>query len=231
MPNQGYVYILFNSAMPSLVKIGQTTRDPEDRAHEIGGTGVPGRFVVAYRERVPDCAAVERRIHRELAKYRYDPKREFFELSLESAIATMRQIAEEERRRWILEVAPKVPTMASVSTTKDPVQPSGPPVAAARPLGMSSNPAVRSVQPSGPPVAFTRQPSWGALSGLLLVMCAFGSLVTVLAVILSIQSLPRDYARGDLTARVIAEMFLIGIFALVTTLLWKGARKLRSKGW
>src|SRR4051812_48808438 len=160
MPNQGYVYILFNSAMPSLVKIGQTTRDPEDRAQEIGGTGVPGRFVVAYRERVPDCVAVERRIHRELAKYRYDPKREFFELSLESAIATMRQIAEEERRRWIPEVAPKVPTMVSVSTTKDPVQPSGPPVAATRPLGMSSNPAVKSVQPSES-FAFTRQPSWG----------------------------------------------------------------------
>ena len=96
--SRGYVYILFHSAMPGLVKIGQTTRDPSDRATEIGGTGVPGRFAVAYRESVPDCRAAERRIHQSLAAYRYDPRREFFQISLEAAIEEVRKIAEDERK-------------------------------------------------------------------------------------------------------------------------------------
>jgi hypothetical protein len=227
MSNQGYVYILFNSAMPSLVKIGQTTRDPEDRAQEIGGTGVPGRFVVAYRERVPDCVAVERRIHRELAKYRYDPRREFFQLPLESAIVKMREIAEDERRRWIPKVVLDVHATVSVPASETPARPVPASETPARPVPASETPA----RPSGLPVVAARRPSWGLLSGLLLLGCVFGLLCTLITVIVSIEELAKSYAKGELVVGIFASIILVGMCSLVTELARRGAKGLRSKGW
>ena len=43
--NKGLVYVLTNSAMPGLVKIGMTTRDSVDtRMKELYSTGVPVPF-------------------------------------------------------------------------------------------------------------------------------------------------------------------------------------------
>lgn len=33
--NRGYIYVLANSAMPDLVKVGKTTRTPAERAAEL----------------------------------------------------------------------------------------------------------------------------------------------------------------------------------------------------
>ena len=43
---RGWVYITSNKGQPGLIKVGYTDRDPEIRAGELGGTGVPqGRLV------------------------------------------------------------------------------------------------------------------------------------------------------------------------------------------
>ena len=41
-PDEGYVYVLTNEAMPGLVKIGRTTaNDPQTRVSNLYTTGVP----------------------------------------------------------------------------------------------------------------------------------------------------------------------------------------------
>lgn len=94
----GYVYILVNAAMPGLVKIGKTTGSPKKRARELSAvTGVPGQFVVAHAEYVPDCGAAERIMHKRFASYRYDKRREFFRVHLGDAILALKEIAKELR--------------------------------------------------------------------------------------------------------------------------------------
>jgi T5orf172 domain len=45
---RGYLYILSNSAMPNLFKIGFTTRTIKERIQELPSTGVPGVFEVDF---------------------------------------------------------------------------------------------------------------------------------------------------------------------------------------
>lgn len=107
---QGYVYILISPAFPDLLKIGMTTRTPEERAKELSkGTGLPASFVVAYSEFVNNCSLAESLIHQKLVKHRYMQNREFFKLSLKDAIRTIEDILrssglvydiERELREW-----------------------------------------------------------------------------------------------------------------------------------
>jgi T5orf172 domain len=95
----GHIYILLNPAIRDMLKIGMTTRMPEERARELSqGTSVPAPFVVAYSEEVPDCLAAETLIHARLAKYRVHHAREFFCLDLRIAIRELSEIAEELRK-------------------------------------------------------------------------------------------------------------------------------------
>jgi hypothetical protein len=49
MGKSGYIYLLINSAMEGFVKIGKTTKTPEERAKELSNaTGVPTPFTVAF---------------------------------------------------------------------------------------------------------------------------------------------------------------------------------------
>jgi hypothetical protein len=49
----GWVYVLMNSAVPNMVKIGQTGGEPDDRAKEISaGTGVLVPYMVAWKEQL-----------------------------------------------------------------------------------------------------------------------------------------------------------------------------------
>lgn len=80
----GYIYVLQNTAYgSSVVKIGLTTREPSIRAREIyaGSTGVPLPFDIAVAYSVADCKLAEKIIHRRLAVYRLNLRREFFRLS------------------------------------------------------------------------------------------------------------------------------------------------------
>jgi T5orf172 domain len=45
----GYVYILINTSFDGMIKVGRTTRDPQERARELSwATGIPTPFRVAY---------------------------------------------------------------------------------------------------------------------------------------------------------------------------------------
>jgi hypothetical protein len=92
--SQGYVYILTHPRMEGLVKIGYTTKTPEERCKEISSpTGVPGKFQVTYSVHVTDCEEVERRIHEQLSDYRYVKNKEFFEIGVTKSIDSLERIS------------------------------------------------------------------------------------------------------------------------------------------
>lgn len=85
----GYVYILINPSLKGLLKVGQTKKDPEERAKEISqGTGVPTPYIVAFKEEFNDCELAERMIHIMLEEegYRISKNREFFEAEISDII-------------------------------------------------------------------------------------------------------------------------------------------------
>jgi hypothetical protein len=78
---QGWIYVLVNSSIPGLIKVGRTTRLPAERAAELSAsTGVATPFVVAFEQPCADCAAMERAVHAELDRrgLRAAANREFF---------------------------------------------------------------------------------------------------------------------------------------------------------
>ena len=86
----GIVYVLTNPAMPGIVKIGKTTRGSVDaRLSELYSTGVPVPFECSFAGKVTDEAKVERAFHLAFGPYRINPKREFFEIEPEQAIALL----------------------------------------------------------------------------------------------------------------------------------------------
>lgn len=95
--NNGVVYVLTNPAMPGLVKIGKTTRtDVSARLNELYSTGVPVPFECAYAARVENEAKVEKAFHQAFGPYRLNPKREFFQIEPEQAIALLEIMALED---------------------------------------------------------------------------------------------------------------------------------------
>lgn len=77
----GFIYVLVNSSMPGLVKVGKTTRSPSDRGSELSGvTGVATPFIVAYEDYFNDCDAAEQFVHSMLTEkgMRVSESREFF---------------------------------------------------------------------------------------------------------------------------------------------------------
>ncbi len=90
----GYVYILVNKSMPGLVKIGQTTKSPEERAKELSSTtGVPTPFEVAYALHSLQYESLEKRMHTTLAERRTNNNREFFEVSVDEAKTLLNKLA------------------------------------------------------------------------------------------------------------------------------------------
>jgi plastocyanin len=88
------VYILTNSAMPGLIKIGRTDRDLQSRVKELNTqTGVPLAFEVHYACEVADSVAIEKALHDGFADDRINPKREFFRKNPERVVAILRHFA------------------------------------------------------------------------------------------------------------------------------------------
>jgi len=91
-PVRGFLYILSNPSMPGLLKIGMTEGDVSDRITQLSsGTGVAESFVLEASITSTDPLRDERLVHERLAPYR-KPKREFFELSVPDAVATLQQV-------------------------------------------------------------------------------------------------------------------------------------------
>lgn len=91
-PVRGFLYILSNPSMPGLLKIGMTEGDVSERIKQLSsGTGVAEPFVLEAQIISADPLRDERIVHERLAPYR-KPNREFFELSVRDAVATLQQV-------------------------------------------------------------------------------------------------------------------------------------------
>lgn len=85
------VYVLSNSAMPGLVKIGYTAeQDVETRIAQLYTTGVPVPFEIEYAHQVPNALELEKALHLAFAPYRVHSRREFFKIAPEQATAILR---------------------------------------------------------------------------------------------------------------------------------------------
>jgi hypothetical protein len=91
---EGWVYVLTNEAMPGLVKIGYTMKDPTIRAEDLSKeTGIPMPFVVVYKALVPKPYQVEQAVHRELNDKRLNENRELFKCHPSKAISVIQQVS------------------------------------------------------------------------------------------------------------------------------------------
>ena len=95
-PQKGLVYVLSNPAMPGLVKIGQTTNEITSRMNELNTTGVPLPFECLFACEVDDCKVVENALHKAFYPNRVNPRREFFEIDPDQAIAILRLFAKKD---------------------------------------------------------------------------------------------------------------------------------------
>lgn len=90
------VYVLTNPAMPGLVKIGKTDGPEENRVSQLYNTSVPVPFTIEYACRVPNSTIVEKALHSAFAPQRINPKREFFKIDPEQAIAILKLVDQAE---------------------------------------------------------------------------------------------------------------------------------------
>lgn len=69
--NNGYVYILINPSLEGLIKVGKTTKSPEERAKELSAsTSVPTSFIVVYKRFFRNCHIAEKIAHNILSEKR-----------------------------------------------------------------------------------------------------------------------------------------------------------------
>lgn len=87
---KGWVYVITDPAMPELVKVGFSTKDPILRAEEFNGTGHPYAYEVAYEVLVFQPFEVEQAVHRALKDKREG--REWFRCSSREAIAAIKDV-------------------------------------------------------------------------------------------------------------------------------------------
>ncbi|MXV74832.1 GIY-YIG nuclease family protein, partial [Candidatus Poribacteria bacterium] len=88
----GYVYILVNTSMPGLVKVGKTRGTASERARGLYTTGVPEPFEVAFELISEEYERLESEIHSALVECRVNPHREFFKCSVDKAIEVLKDL-------------------------------------------------------------------------------------------------------------------------------------------
>jgi len=88
---KGWVYVITNKAMPGLVKIGYSTKDPAIRAKELNHTGSPHPYLVEYEQLIEEPFQVEQKTHKLLVS-KLEAK-EWFRCSPEEAISAIKQVA------------------------------------------------------------------------------------------------------------------------------------------
>ena len=87
MDIRGWVYVIDNEAMPGLLKIGYSTKDPALRARELAGTGSPLPFNVVYDVLVENPRSAEQSAHSILKSSHVS--KEWFKCSLSEAISAI----------------------------------------------------------------------------------------------------------------------------------------------
>lgn len=83
--------------MPGLIKIGRTAQeDANVRIAQLYSTGVPVPFTLAFACKVPNSEEVEKALHIAFAPSRVNPKREFFRMEADQAIAILKLLHVED---------------------------------------------------------------------------------------------------------------------------------------
>lgn len=76
-----YVYVLVNKSIPGMVKIGMTTKTPDERAYEISShTGVPTPWVPVFSFECYRSDLLEEEVHDYFATQRVNDQREMFRI-------------------------------------------------------------------------------------------------------------------------------------------------------
>jgi len=82
----GTVYFLSNPTMPGLLKIGYTGASLEQRLSQLQHTAIPANFTVEAAFHVDSPQSCERAVHEALKDFRHSPEREFFKITLKTAL-------------------------------------------------------------------------------------------------------------------------------------------------
>lgn len=82
----GTLYFLSNVSMPGLLKIGYTQTSLNQRLSKLRHTAIPADFEVEAAFHVQHPAACERAVHKLLEQFRHTPQREFFRITLRTAL-------------------------------------------------------------------------------------------------------------------------------------------------
>jgi len=90
---RGWVYVFSNKAMPGLVKVGYSMKDPALRVEELKSTGMPFPFEIQYEALLQNPREVEQNVHTALGDKR--EKGEFFRCDAFEAVRLIRVIAGE----------------------------------------------------------------------------------------------------------------------------------------
>lgn len=88
---EGYIYCFSNVSMPGILKIGMTDRTPEIRLSEANSSDTwrpPTPYKIEFAKKVKNAIQKEKTLHILLEQYtsRINPRREFFNVSIEEII-------------------------------------------------------------------------------------------------------------------------------------------------
>jgi len=86
---RGWVYVISNPAMPGLVKVGYSTKDPDSRAEELNHTGSPQPYIVEYEILIEEPRDIEQKTHKRLSPF--SAGKEWFQCSVQEAAIAIRQ--------------------------------------------------------------------------------------------------------------------------------------------
>ena len=90
----GWIYAVRNPEFKRpLLKIGMSSNPPHVRAEQLASTGVPGHFELVYCAHTANARWAEALVHDALAKYRFQPDKEFFEAPIGEVVAVFDQVA------------------------------------------------------------------------------------------------------------------------------------------
>jgi hypothetical protein len=100
---RGYLYVLTNEALPGLVKIGYSTKDPSLRRGELSNTSIPQNFVLYYEVLIDNPFDAEQAIHRQLKAINAHSGKEFFKITADAAVNCIRKFIDENSLEVYLE--------------------------------------------------------------------------------------------------------------------------------
>lgn len=100
---KGFIYILSNNSLKeNLFKIGKTSKSTSQRTKQLSSsTSIPESFEILHEFEFSDLNWAEREVHKELDKYRYNRKKEFFNCEIEVAKSVILKIQVTDKENQI----------------------------------------------------------------------------------------------------------------------------------